>query len=674
MIYDREFLRELDAHRNRVIYARVTAMTFQEEPTERIEGRITLGSINVDGASAMRRTCNLTMVANDVNINDFYWGLNTKINLEIGLENTINPMLDDIIWFKEGVYILTSFNISLTASTYTITIGGKDKMCLLNGEVGGTLNSSVDFGQVEETDENQITTITKYPIRDIIKDSVHEYAGEPFNNIIINDLEDLGLELLEYRYDDPMYLIRRSNEDTYFNGTMVGDMECWKAVGDHRIPSTIAELEHYDLLVSSLDSEYQSDLIYLDSSDETYCVAKIEYGQTGGYRTTDLVYAGDLIMNVGESLTTMLDKIVAMLGEYEYFYDIDGRFVFQKKPIYASVDWTPQVSNEDEITFTESLALSSSTIYTFDGGELLTNITNTPTLTNLKNDYSAWGVRVTTGGIEVPVHMRYVIDIKPSRYMALDGTIYTDDEWDWRELIYQMALDYRKHNHDDDFEVRIAQNNPDDYPTGQTGYEPYYIDLEGFWRQLYNPNPSKDEQSQYYTKLDDYPYWNKDVYNAPQKLNFWIDFLDFDGELQRFSARAIGNRPKVINKDDIKAIYFRDTPMIIFTTPEKQETEERKSGYRYFQASNLETMFALSTQGKSAKTAIEEMLYANSYCTQNVTISCVPIYYLDVNNRIQVSNTESGIEGEYIINKMTIPLTYNGTMSITANRATQRIL
>jgi hypothetical protein len=39
---------------------------------EEITGRITSGSINVDGASAVRRTCNLTLAANEVNINNFY--------------------------------------------------------------------------------------------------------------------------------------------------------------------------------------------------------------------------------------------------------------------------------------------------------------------------------------------------------------------------------------------------------------------------------------------------------------------------------------------------------------------------------------------------------------------------------------------------------------------------
>jgi len=64
---------------------------------------------------------------------------------------------------------------------------------------------------------------------------------------------------------------------------------------------------------------------------------------------------------------------------------------------------------------------------------------------------------------------------------------------DWREIIYQMAKDYRKHNHEDDFYVQIRKNNGRDlngewrYPNGITSYEPFYIDLEGFWRQLYCP-------------------------------------------------------------------------------------------------------------------------------------------------------------------------------------------
>jgi hypothetical protein len=151
----------------------------------------------------------LTIAAPDFNYNDYYWGLNTKFKLEIGVENNIDPFYPEIIWFKQGIYLITSFNTSRNATTFNITIQGKDKMCLLNGEVGGSLASSVDFGTIEEEDANGTWTIRKVAIQDIIKNAVHTYAGEPYHNIIINDLDTYGLELLEYRYDNaPMYLYR----------------------------------------------------------------------------------------------------------------------------------------------------------------------------------------------------------------------------------------------------------------------------------------------------------------------------------------------------------------------------------------------------------------------------------------------------------------------------------
>jgi hypothetical protein len=80
-----------------------------------------------------------------------------------------------------------------------------------------------------------------------------------------------------------------------------------------------------------------------------YSVIKLEYGMNAGYRTTDLIYAGDLIANVGETLTSIYDKIVNMLGEFEYFYDIDGRFIFQRKRTYVNTPFNSLKNNNDQI-------------------------------------------------------------------------------------------------------------------------------------------------------------------------------------------------------------------------------------------------------------------------------------------------------------------------------------
>jgi hypothetical protein len=158
--------------------------------------------------------------------------LNTKFKLEIGLENVINNIYPDIIWFKQGTYFISSFSTSHSTNNFNISIQGKDKMCALNGELGGALTSSVDFGTIEEsitTGGQQTKQITKLTIKEIIRNVVHLYGGEPLHNIIINDLDMAGLELLEYRYDEdtPMYLYRDAEEHSAFiNIHLGGNKEC----------------------------------------------------------------------------------------------------------------------------------------------------------------------------------------------------------------------------------------------------------------------------------------------------------------------------------------------------------------------------------------------------------------------------------------------------------------
>ena len=76
--------------------------------------------------------------------------------------------------------IITNFSTSLSVNNYTISISGKDKMCLLNGELSGSLFASVDFGKEEIYDtQTHVTTIQDIPIKNIIREAVHEYAQEP---------------------------------------------------------------------------------------------------------------------------------------------------------------------------------------------------------------------------------------------------------------------------------------------------------------------------------------------------------------------------------------------------------------------------------------------------------------------------------------------------------------
>ena len=88
----------------------------------------------------------------------------------------------------------------------------------------------------------------------------------------------------------------------------------------------------------------------------------------------------------------------------------------------------------------------------------------------------------------------------------------------------------------------------------------------------------------------------------------------------------------------------------------------------------MDSMFSISAQGKSAKDRLDELLYQHSYCIESVNITTITIYYLEHNSRIYLYDKESGINGDYIVSKISIPLSYNGTMSITATKAVNNIL
>ena len=226
-----EFLKELDRYRNRITYARLTSLTLDSYPIEQIEGVVTNGTVTIDGDSSLRRICQLSMTTKNVNLNNVYWGVSTRVKIEIGLERKFDTSLNDIqgyaseanltdlinkalkennlidllnldltdkykeypeiIWFPLGVYILTDFSTSQQVNDYVIELSGKDKMCLLNGDIGGIFNAETDLGKEEIEQEDGSYKKVYRSIPYIIREMIHYYAQEPFNNIIIKNILSL---------------------------------------------------------------------------------------------------------------------------------------------------------------------------------------------------------------------------------------------------------------------------------------------------------------------------------------------------------------------------------------------------------------------------------------------------------------------------------------------------
>ena len=70
---------------------------------------------------------------------------------------------------------------------------------------------------------------------------------------------------------------------------------------------------------------------------------------------------------------------------------------------------------------------------------------------------------------------------------------------------------------------------------------------------------------------------------------------------------------------------------------------------------------------------IKDLLYQYTHVNNTISITTLPIYYLEPNTRITVEDKPAGIYGDYIIQSISLPLDINSTMNINAYKALQKI-
>lgn len=628
---DMDFLTQLDKLHMRVQYAKIILLSFKdEEPIKEIQGSITSGNLSVNGSSAIRRTINLTMLASIDNSNlediDNEISINKKIKVLIGYDNPLKSYKNygDIIWFPCGLFVLSSANISRSTSGWNISITGKDKMCLLDGTAGGTLPASITFHESLVQLDNGDVEIQYPTIFQIIYEAVNHWGGEAIENIIITDIDEEIKMLVRYMGDKPVYF---SND------------------------------------YQSLSFEAQEDYPHMFS-----------YGQDAGYKYTDFTYPGELVLNAGDTVVTLLDKIVSTLGNYEYFYNIDGKFVFQEIKNYLNTG-SPllELSPEDYVRSYNNAKF----LYSLTDLDTTTAITRNPKYDNVKNDFYVWGKRKTSTGVEVSIRYHLAIDDKPDIDLAMQNM------WEVKDKKSNLIVRYDFNTLDDysvdNYTVTLVGIPCDEWreelyrralnaQVSNSVYDNYYdSELIAEWRNLYNPmNKNWDATN----------HWNPDVFNDPGSINFWLDFIDTSSALGKYSIKNIGRRTKVVNNNDIKTVYNSEVPDVVFIEGLDQDliVKYQGIGQRFFILTNeYYDMFSISTTGTSCFDQIREMMYQNLCYNTTISLTCLPKYYIEPNNIIRVEDKDSNIYGNYQITQYSLPLTYNGTMSITATEVLTRV-
>lgn len=690
LVKDADFLIKLDQDNNKKYFVKILVLDRNEVPIRAIEGRTQVsGTININGDSAIRRTANITFLAketeNDLTDVDNLLAINKKIRLLIGLENHVDKNHDDVIWFKQGVFVINSPSLQHNNNGVLIQLSLKDKMCLLNGECGGNLPTSVTFDHYDQIvgyqerdsfpqDPNDYTIYriganywqwnptkswTKVKdnsdvgsrvsvsqcLFDIIQTCVCNFGGEDIGRIIINDVP------LEIRNT-----VRwGGNNDLYFN-------------------PTTSQYTLNENVVADRPGEWTR--VFGHNEDCGYIYTALTYPESS---------SSGLISGIGDNVASILDKVKNVLGNYEYFYDIDGNFVFQEKKNYMNTSFEPAMlkTNYENMenagapwqdtdfyilnkeNYFVDFSHHTRSAYTFDEGSILiTSYSNNPNYGNIKNDFHIWGKNQEGS----PIHYHLAVKSKPEKPYPTYQIIKEKDKegkltgrvriptvndskadiinytpTDWRAAIYMSGLDKKS-----------RQMRPDIY-------EQELLDL---FDDIY------DMANQQF-KID--------IVFRPNDLKYWFDYIN-PAELHDISVDVIGSKIYSYQQDNIKRLYTTDVPCVVMIGEDNSvEFKERirkkcfDEGQPYANVSqNIYDNVRLGSIGYAAQEIARDLLYQYTTNNSTVSISSIPIYYLEPNTRITIRDRASEICGEYVIKSISLPLDGKATMTISATEALQR--
>lgn len=437
------------------------------------------------------------------------------------------------------------------------------------------------------------------------------------------------------------------------------------------------------------------------------------YGDDVGFIYTDFTYPGELVGNAGDNISGIIDKIKGTLGNFEDFYDIYGNFRLQEIKNYLNTSHATtllQSLTKDDYVIDQSQGKS---VYDFSNSKLITGFSNTPQYLNIKNDYVVWGIRENTDGVKVNIRYHLAIDKKPpigniyevffykdpddgltkakapikynsyAEMIATNGVqgnfYYTKDTeklYKWNGKKYEELTDVTLEK------VRTTDWRSELYLQGVAA-EPlginsnyYYAELANEWPKLYDLKASSSIEN---GETIYEGAFRPEVLKNQSSIDYYLDFIDTDSKISEIAVNNIGRRSLVKSSNDINCIFEPDIPDYVLIELGQDDTDEKRQecinrNQAYIQvSSNIYNMLAVGGSSNSAFEEIKNLLYQNTSYNESIQIQAIPIYHLEPNMRITVRDAESDIYGDYIINSISLPLTTNGTMTISATRALEKL-
>lgn len=223
---------------------------------------------------------------------------------------------------------------------------------------------------------------------------------------------------------------------------------------------------------------------------------------------------------------------------------------------------------------------------------------------------------------------------------------------------------------------------------------PYFGDLEFFWPEEYD---LRREKQCFYGEKEN----NSVYYKTLTSGKFYFDIIDASSSsLGQFSVQNIGRRIDVTINDKINCLFTPEIPNLIFLNTDnpmanwsenttitelrtviditemlnEQRQECINNGQPYIQVPNeIYDNLIIGGYLNDAYSALRYELFLHTSYQKVASITALPVFHLEPNSRVSLSDPTTNTYGDYIIQNINLTLGPGANLSATLNEALERL-
>lgn len=593
----------------RQVFVRVNWLDFNTEYITDVSTGICVdGGVNISVDASNRRTMTLKMVLTDdsylVNPNGHVW-LNRKFSANFGIKDIIT---DEIVYFPSiGTFIVDQPSLQLSNTTRELSITGSDMMSFFDGSFSGALMT-------------QLQLDVGIPLSEAIRLLFSQHGGVTKFNIDTDSIvDDDGNPLLI------PYQIKKIETDTVYDTAkeLVNLYMGYELFFD--ITGT--------LVYRKIRNKINDPVVFtFDTTDTENRNLAINIEQKFNFHNVR-----NYIEVFGKSITPL---VATPSTDYKEENTATKLIVYYNRPLYNSNNqpfsdgtdmksyftYSGTQSNYISATYNITTGYTVTFIITGEQGESLTPIPNIIYNSCAVNYYDDKYEFCSTDQLRWSV----------PNYITIDYTNNT---------IVKLVIKFNKPLYDSSGTKLVTDADVKSYFS-------YSGDSANFTSATYTTDDYNNEITFIFTTDidigDTLDIVSNTIYDS---AGFTIDITKwtyiFNGTEWYLKTS------EVTSENQIQAIAQNNIEGDQFSI---QAITQRNLAIK---DTNIFTI-------AQAQSRADYELWNHSNLAETITITCVPIFMLDVNQLIYVRDDRIGVDGKYCITQISLPLKYNGSMSISA--------